>query len=286
MIQEPFVDTETDRTKSRWVAKAYQEFIRETGRQRTTLRGLFYYALKRKEQDYPICGKFVGEIRITRPYHESDGERLPKWVNRARKLGFIQADAILDEVPGEHFFLPESEGNMPYRVEVWLNKSAFNPILQPVCDKHSATLVSVDGKPSKTAIDDLYQRSVGHATIILCLSDLSASSLSFCRDLAVEIAKGKPTGEWDIRLKRIGLTPKQVLNLGIPQVTGERSGNVDEAEYRKYVEPFRLNPRKMSELDALEAHYPGGIAGFIDDALSKTNGSDNEQLMLDLKGGH
>ncbi len=286
MIPEPFVDTETDRTKSRWVAKAYQEFIRETGRQRTTLRGLFYYALKRKEQDYPICGKFVGEIRITRPYHESDGERLPKWVNRARKLGFIHADAILDEVPGEHFFLPESEGNMPYRVEVWLNKSAFNPILQPVCDKHSATLVSVDGKPSKTAIDDLYQRSVGHATIIICLSDLSASSLSFCRDLAVEIAKGKPAGEWDIRLKRIGLTPKQVLNLDIPQVTGERSGNVDEAEYRKYVEPFRLNPRKMSELDALEAHYPGGIAGFIDDALSKTNGSDNEQLMLDLKGGH
>jgi len=40
----------------------------------------------------------------------------------------------------------------------------------------------------------------------------------------------------------------------------------------------------MSELDALEAHYPGGIAGFIDDALSKIDGSDKEQLLLDLKG--
>lgn len=285
MIPEPFVDTETDRTKSRWVAKAYQEFVRETDRHRTTLRGLFYYALKRKEHDYPICGKFVGEIRITRPYHESDGERLPKWVSRARKLGFIPTDAVLDEVPGEQIFMPESEGNKLYRIEIWLNKSALNPILQPVCDKHGATLVSVDGRPSKAAIDGLYRRSFGHATIILCLSDLSASSLTFCRDLAIEIAKEKPKGEWDIRLKRIGLTPEQVLNFRIPLVTGERSGSVEEAYYRKYIEPYRLNPRKISELDALEAYYPGGIAGFIDDALSKIDGSDNNQLMLDLKGG-
>ncbi|MGA9098852.1 MAG: hypothetical protein WB392_07980 [Methanotrichaceae archaeon] len=284
MIPEPFVDTETDRTKSRWVAIAYRDFVRETGRQRTTLRGLFYYALKRKEHDYPICGKFVGEIRITRPYHESDGERLPKWISRARKLGVIPADAILDEVPGEQVFTPELEENKPHRVEVWLNKSALNPLLQPVCDKHGATLVSVDARPSKAAIDDLYRRSAGYAAIILCLSDLSASSLSFCRDLAAEIGKEKPTGEWDIRLKRIGLTPEQVLDLGIPQVTGARSGNVDEAYYRKYIEPYRLNPRKMSELDALEVHYPGGVAGFINDALSKIDGSDKEQLLLDLKG--
>lgn len=285
MIPEPFVDTETDRTKSRWVAKAYREFVTVTGRQRTTLRGLFYYALKRKEQDYPICGKFVGEIRITRPYHESDGERLPKWAGRARKLGFIPTDAILDEVPGEHIFMPEFEKNKPYHIEVWLNKSALNPLLQPICDKHGAVLVSVDGRPSKAAIDDLYPRTAGHATIIACLSDLSASSLPFCRDLAVEIAKEKPAGDWDIRLKRIGLDPQQVLSLGIPQVTGERGGNVDEAYYKKYVEPYRLNPRKMSELDALEAYFPGGIAGFIDDALSKIDSFDGEQLMLGLKGG-
>lgn len=285
MIPEPFVDTETDRTKSRWVAKAYGDFVKETGRQRTTIRGLFYYALKRKEQDYPICGKFVGEIRITRPYHESDGERLAKWVSRARKLSFIPEDAILEEFPGEHIFAPGSEGDRPYRIEVWHNKSAFNPILQPVCDKHGATLVSVDGRPSSVAIEDLYRRA-GDATIILCLSDLSASSLHFCRDLAAEIGKEKPAGEWDLRLKRIALTPEQVLNLGIPQVTGERSRGIDEADYKKYVEPYRLNPRKMSELDALEAHYPGGIAGFVDDALSKIDKSDNGQLLMDLKGGH
>lgn len=285
-MPEPFVDTETDRTKSRWVAKAYNDFVRATGRQRTTLRGLFYFVLDRKEQDYPICGAFVGEIRITRPYHESDGDRLPKWVSRARRLGFIPEDAILDEVPGEQIFTPKSDENAPYHVEVWLDKSAFNPLLQSVCDKYNATLVSIDGRPSKGAIYDLYRRSVGHPTIIACLSDLSASSLAFCRDLASEIGREKPAGEWDMRLKRIGLTPEQVLNLGIPQVSSERSRSVDEAYYKKYIEPYRLNPKKMSELDALEAHYPGGIAGFIDDALSKIESADNEKLLLDLKEGN
>lgn len=107
-MTEPFVDTETDRTKSKWLAKLYHDFVEDIGRSRTTLRALFYYALQRKVSDYPICGWFVGEIRITRPYHESDGEKLPKWMSKARKLGFIRADAILDEIPGEHIFLPET----------------------------------------------------------------------------------------------------------------------------------------------------------------------------------
>ena len=103
-MTEPFVDTETDRTKSRWVAKALKDF----GRPRTTVRGLFYFAMRRGVSDYPICGKLVGEIRICRPYTEGDGERLPKWVSRARNLGFIPEDAILDETPGEQVFLPET----------------------------------------------------------------------------------------------------------------------------------------------------------------------------------
>src|SRR5512136_375706 len=96
-MADPFVETETDRTKSKWLAKVYHDFMKEFGRPRTTLRALFYYALKRNDSDYPICGGFVGEIRITRPYHESDGQKLPKWMSKARSLGFIPADAILEE---------------------------------------------------------------------------------------------------------------------------------------------------------------------------------------------
>jgi hypothetical protein len=96
-------------------------------RSKTTLRAFFYYALQRKESDYPICGYFVGEIRVTRPYHENDGEKLPEWINKARMLGFIPAHAILEEIPGEHILLPKISQRLPYSIEVWVNKSALNP---------------------------------------------------------------------------------------------------------------------------------------------------------------
>jgi hypothetical protein len=83
-MTDPFVNTETDKTKSKWLQKLYQDFAREFGRPRTTQRGLFYYALQRKESDYTICCGFVGEIRITRPYHESDGKKLLKWMSKQR----------------------------------------------------------------------------------------------------------------------------------------------------------------------------------------------------------
>ena len=47
-MAEPFADTETDRTKSKWLAKAYQDFVKETGRSKTTFRALFYYAITKE----------------------------------------------------------------------------------------------------------------------------------------------------------------------------------------------------------------------------------------------
>ena len=219
-MTEPFADTETDRTKSKWLAKAYQDFVKETGRSKTTLRALFYYALQRNDSDYPICGYFVGEIRVTRPYHESDGEKLPKWMKKAVKLGYIPADAILEEIPGEYIFSPEVAGRDPYSIEVWLNKSALNPILYPICEKYGSTLVSVNGKASEKSMEELFLR-LEKPTIILCLSDLSHGSAFFAQDLATKIEKSRPPeSNVDIRVKCIGLLPEQVLELKIPMVRG------------------------------------------------------------------
>lgn len=284
-MTEPFVDTETDRTKSKWLAKTYHEFVENIGRSRTTLRALYYYALQRKASDYPICGWFVGEIRITRPYHESDGDKLPKWMSKARKLGFIPADAILDEIPGEYIFLPEIHQERPYSVEVWLNKSALNPLLYPICQKHGVTLVSVNGRASEDAIRALYQRC-DPPTIILCLSDLSPSSAFFCRDLAIGIAKSRPSGgNADIRLKCIGIKPEQVFELNLPMVHSSIDLKEDQERYKRYLKSHALDPRKTVELDALEVYYPGGIAGFLENILSKYGcnfNPDEESWMLDL----
>lgn len=287
-MTEPFVDTETDKTKSRWLAKTYREFIEAFGRSRTTLRALFYYALQRKVSDYPICGWFVGEIRILRPYHEMDGDKLPKWMSKARTMGFIPADAILDEIPGEHVFSPEPLQERPYSIEVWLNKSALNPLLYPICQKHGATLVSVSGRASEDAINALYGR-YDRPTVILCLSDLSPNSAFFCEDLAAKIAELKPPGaDIDIKLKGIGLSPKQVLELNLPMICANTDSQEDQEKYRSYLKSHHVDPRRTVELDALEVYYPGGIAGFLDESLSKyapNTCPDGESWILDLKSG-
>jgi hypothetical protein len=268
-MTEAFVYTETDRTKSKWVARAYQDFAKNTGRSRTTLRGLFYYALQMNASDYPICGGFVGEIRITRPYHESDGEKLAKWMSKARSLGFIPADAILEEKSEEQIFFPEISLDRPYSLEVWVAKSALNPLLYPICQKRGVTLVSVNGRAPEEAISALYQRA-RHPTFILCLSDLSPSGAFFCRDLETKILLAKPSmGSPEIKLECIGLKPEQVLDLKLPLVNANFDSKEDQNRYKRYLKSYPINPKRMVELDSLEVYYPDGIAGFLDGSLAK-----------------
>ena len=277
-MTEAFAFTETDRTKSKWVARVYHDFVMETGRSRTTLRGLFYFALQRAVSDYPICGGFVGEIRITRPYHENDGEKLAKWMKKARTLGYIPADAILEDKPGEHVFLPKASSFGPQCIEVWLNKSATSPLLHPVCEKHAVALVFVNGRASQEAISDLLQRC-SSPTTILCLSDLSQENAFFAQDLEEDIEKSRLRANGvKIRVKSIGLSPEQILELKIPMIRANSKTKENKEYFKKYLKSFALDPKNMGEIDALEVYYPGGIATFLDKVLSGFAHNHNQDI--------
>lgn len=259
-MTDPFVSSEVDRTKSRWVAKVFQEF----GRPRTTLKGLFYYALSRKEADYPICGGFVGEIRITRPYHENDGAKLIKWADRAQKLEFLPASALLKEEPGEHIIQPPVPAEAG--LELWLNRSAFNPLLVPVCARHGAVLVSAQSISDKL-VQQLLDRAA-RKTTILCLSDLSRDSFLFCHSLSAALARARSPDAPEITIHRGGLSPEQVLQWKIPMISQEKGSKEASKQFKKYLQAYGLDHNRMAELDALEAFYPRGIAGFCDDLLA------------------
>jgi len=226
------------------------------------------HALQRNVSDYPICGGFVGEIRITRPYHENDGEKLAKWTKRAKTLGFIPPDAIIEEMPGCHTFLPEPGNRVLPNIEVWLNSSAAGPLLCPVCEKHGIVLVSVQGKPSQDRVADLFKRHESPTTI-LCLSDLTQRDAFFADELAEDIQRFQ-LGEENlaISIKRIALLPEQILKLKIPMIRAYKSkGNRDK--FKKYLASYSLDPKNMGEIDALEIYYPGGIASYLDRILSE-----------------
>jgi len=266
-MTESFVSSEVDRTKSRWIARVFQEF----GRPKTTLRSLFYFALSRAEPDYPICGGFVGEIRITRPYHESDGEKLAKWAGKAQMLGFLPCNALLKDEPGEHTFQPETPRDKSNRLEVWLNRSDLNPLIEPVCRRNGAVLVSASC-PSRNLLQQLIERT-DRQTTVLCLSNLSQESFSFSSRLAAAIADVSLPGTPKIQVLQGALTPEQVLEWKIPMVTQRKGTREAQKEYKKYLKPHKLDSRNMAELDALEVYYPGGIAGFCEDLLTRYSSS-------------
>lgn len=116
-------------------------------------------------------------------------------------LGYIPADAILDEICGEHKISPGKARRLPCSIGVWINKSTLNPLLSPVCEKFGATLVSVQDRASDDALNALYDYFTD-PIIILCLCDLNPSKAFFAGDLAARIAGAKPSGcHADLRLK-------------------------------------------------------------------------------------
>lgn len=262
LMAEPFVETETCRTKCSWVAKVFEEFRRP----RTTVRSLFYYALRRGEPDYPICGGFVGEIRVTRQFDESDASRLVKWAKFASELGYIPRDALLDEVPGIHVFTPDYRPSGAH-AELWIDRSALNPLIWPVCNRYGITLVSVSGAPLEDALRGLRIRAVGKELLILCMTDLSPSGLSFVR------AIGYGVSDLGMRVRHIALTPEQVARLHIPMIRADKKAA--DTQYRDLLRSAGLDGRMMAELDALEVYYPVGIAGFLEGLVRE-----------DAKGAH
>jgi hypothetical protein len=256
-MSQAFVETETQRTKSKWVAGVF----RELGRRRTTIRALYYYALSRKESDYPICGGFVGEIRITRPFHESDGDKIYKWAKTSQMLGYLPQDAFLEEGGDFVYIPPEPPGGR--RTELWISRPVFSPLLLPVCQRHRAALVSVGRRPPEEAIRELGRRSE-EPTTVFGLSDLSAEDFSFSRDLAGRILEDEAFTGKDVRVQHLAINPQQVARLGMPMVPGKKVSKYELERYKRYLRPYSLNHRRMTELDALEALCPGGIAGFLD----------------------
>ena len=89
-------------------------------------------------------------------------------------------------------------------------------------------------------------------------------------------------------MKCIGLKPEQVLDLKLPLVKANTDSKEDQNRFKRYLKHHPIDPRKMAELDCLEVYYPGGIAGFLSDALAKYLSGfdpDSESWVLDLKKG-
>jgi hypothetical protein len=71
-------------------------------------------------------------------------------------------------------------------------------------------------------------------------------------------------------------------------VRGEQGARKERKEYEAYLKPYDFSSKRMAELDALEAYYQGGLAEFVDKAISRyedISKRGGETWLLDLGKG-
>jgi hypothetical protein len=146
-------------------------------------------------------------------------------------------------------------------VEVWIEKSTQNDWLVPLCQRRGINLVVGIGEQSETRSRELALRSAkyGAPVRIIYLSDFDPGGRSMPKAVArkVEFTFAKFDLDVDLQLIPVALTPEQVRKYNLPRVP------IKDTEKRKskFEEIFGVG---ATELDALEALYPGELALLVE----------------------
>jgi hypothetical protein len=162
-------------------------------------------------------------------------------------------------------------GRQRYHLEIWAEKSTMNDVLTPLCSLYHVNLMTASGELSITQVHDGAQRIIasGKPARILYLSDFDPAG----QDMPVSAARKL---EWflssthspladqlagaDIRLRPVVLTQAQCVQYGLPRTP------IKESDKRKEGFEDRFGDG-ATELDALEALYPGRLADIMRDGI-------------------
>jgi len=148
-----------------------------------------------------------------------------------------------------------------YIVEVWIEKSTQNDWLVPLCRRRGVNLVVGIGEQSETRSRELALRSAkyGAPVRIIYLSDFDPGGRSMPKAVArkVEFTIAKFDLDVDLQLIPLALTPDQCRQYRLPRTP------IKDTESRK--DKFeRMFGVGATELDALEALYPGELARLVE----------------------
>ena len=165
------------------------------------------------------------------------------------------------EFPVPELMLTRFHRDQDFLVELWAEKSTMNDILVPLSQRLGFNLVTGVGEMSETATRLAVERAIdaGKPMRIVYVSDFDPAGRSMPVAVARKIEhKLYSAGiEADITLQPIVLTPKQCAEYKLPRTP------IKETERRaaKFEDRFGTG---ATELDALEALYPGKLTEIIE----------------------
>ena len=153
-----------------------------------------------------------------------------------------------------------------YAVEVWVEKSTMNDILEPLARRRNVTLVAGVGDLSATHCLWHVQRVLEHRkpTRVLYISDFDPKGEGMPTGVArkIEYLLRRDGHDLDIRLDPLILTRAQVEQYGLPRIPIKESD-----KGRRFFE--ERNGEGAVELDALEALNPGELARIANEAIDR-----------------
>jgi hypothetical protein len=145
----------------------------------------------------------------------------------------------------------------PYHVEVWVEKSTMNDVLQPVCQRLSTNLVTGVGFMTITSVVGLLRRieATKKPARILYVSDFDRAGKRMPTQVArqCEFWLRKYLPDADIRLEPRVLTEEQI----------------DEYHLWRVAEVDEETGEEVIELDALESLHPGELAKIITEDIEQ-----------------
>jgi hypothetical protein len=176
---------------------------------------------------------------------------------------------LFDWLDPPDFAITYPQGRQRYHLEVLCEKTSMNDILQPLCERYQAVLVTASGEVSIAQTDALAQRIIAdeRPARLYHITDFDPSGqtmpVSACRKIEYRLRKllGGPLGLWDVQYRHLALTHEQVEQFNLPRKPGKES-DLRRPGFE------RQHGTGAVELDALEAMQPGLLAEIVEDALT------------------
>ena len=166
----------------------------------------------------------------------------------------------LPDLPSLHLLPPE--GAQRFHVELWAEKSTINDVLEPLATRFGCNVVTGSGDLSLTHCRDAVTRfeKSGKPVRLLYISDFDPGGDSMPVGVARKIEKELDSRglSLDVQLRPVVLTHKQCVDLRLPRTPITKKGDSRAARFEQ-----RFG-EGTTELDALEAVYPGRLAEILE----------------------
>jgi hypothetical protein len=195
----------------------------------------------------------------------------PAAINLSGTEPNLDLDLMIDAQVPEYPELPQLTITapaiaQPYAVEVWIEKSTTNDILDPLARRHGANFTSGTGDISVTRCKDLIERSREHGkpVRVLCITDFDPGGanmpVALARKLEFIIRSRAP--DLDVQVRPVALLPEQVRRFRLPR-------NAIKESVRQAAEFERKYGAGATELGALEALHPGALRRIVEKEIKR-----------------